>query len=202
MWNVEIERMDDNINSIKCINNNIVLDEFRSKILGYEGSSAAAYWKLFSTLIPDSFNFEKREHQNAKNTINIMLNYGYGILYTRILTSITLAGLNPNIGFLHKESRNKPVLVFDLIENFRSPAVDKAVIAFVAKAGNLKLEKDSFPKEVKSKLSRKILLKLNTEFYYRKELVSLNSLFVSQTDQLKKYLKDEIKIFKPYLAKW
>ena len=107
-----------------------------------------------------------------------------------------------SIGLLHKDFRNKPVLVFDLIENFRATAVDKNVIAFIAKAGNLNFEKDNFPKEVKSKLSRKFLTKFNTEFYYRKELVSLNSLFVKQANNLKKYLNGETKIFKPYLAKW
>jgi len=202
LWNEEIERIENNLTSIKNLSNNLELDDFRAKILGYEGSSASAYWNLFAQLIPEKFNFDKREHQDAKNSVNIMLNYGYGILYTRILTAITLAGLNPNIGFLHKEFRNKPVLVYDLIENFRSTAVDKNVIAFIAKAGNLNFEKDSFPKEVKSKLSNKLLTKLNTEFYYRKELVSLNMLFVKQTNDLNKYLKDEIKIFKPFLSKW
>jgi len=202
LWNEEIERMKYNLNSIKQLDFNVELNNFRASILGFEGSSASAYWNLFAQLIPEKFNFEKREHQNAQNPVNIMLNYGYGILYTRILTAITLAGLNPNIGFLHKEFRNKPVLVFDLIENFRATAIDKNVIAFIAKAGNLNFEKDNFPKEVKTKLSKKILTKLNTEFYYRKKLVSLNSLFVEQTNNLKKFLKDETTTFKPFLAKW
>jgi len=131
-----------------------------------------------------------------------MLNYGYGILYNRILTSITVAGLNPNISYLHKEQKNKPTLVFDLIEPFRAPAVDRTVIAVLNKHSNLALDKNILSNKTKSVLSQKLLLRMNTEFTYRSKTTSINNLMIEQAAGLVDYLQDKSKKFKPYISKW
>ncbi len=202
IWNSELKNLEKYISNIEELTEEKEIDDFRNKIMGYEGIAATSYWKLFSTLIPEEYNFKEREHKSAQNTINIMLNYGYGILYTRLLTSITLQGLNPNLGFLHKEQNGKPVLVFDLIENFRAPVVDRTIIAFISKAGKLNLKENNFPDELKSKISKKIIMRLEADFYYRNELTSLNKEILNQAKNLRKFISNEIKTFKPFLAKW
>lgn len=57
-----------------------------------------------------------------------MLNYGYGILYSEIERACVMAGLDPYAGFYHTERYGKPALVLDLIEEFRVPIVDSAII--------------------------------------------------------------------------
>ncbi|WP_285118641.1 CRISPR-associated endonuclease Cas1 [Propionibacterium freudenreichii] len=41
------------------------------------------------------------------------------------------AGLDPHGGFLHSPSRNKPALALDLMEEFRAPVADSAVITCI-----------------------------------------------------------------------
>lgn len=118
-----------------------------------------------------------------------MLNYGYGILYNRILTSITVAGLNPNISYLHKEQKGKPTLIFDLIETFRAPAVDRTIIAIVNKHSKLELEKNILSQTTKTVLAKKLLLRMNTEFQYRNKTTSINKLMIEQSEDLIKYLQ-------------
>lgn len=50
---------------------------------------------------------------------NAMLNYGYGILYSKIEGALIKAGIDPYIGVLHRDDYNRPVLVFDVIELYR-----------------------------------------------------------------------------------
>jgi CRISPR-associated protein Cas1 len=55
----------------------------------------------------------------AKDAFNAMLNYGYGILYGRVEKALLLAGLDPFIGFFHRDDYNLTSMVFDFIEPYR-----------------------------------------------------------------------------------
>jgi CRISPR-associated protein Cas1 len=69
--------------------------------------------------------FEGRVRSGAPDLVNSMLNYGYGILYSRLLGVLLRTGLNVNISFLHKPQEGKTSLLFDFIEEFRPPVVDR-----------------------------------------------------------------------------
>ena len=201
-FKIETSRIEDILLQISEIDMSIDIDTFRSKIFGYEGSSASAYWNLFRKLIPDGLNLEKREHQNAANIVNIMLNYGYGILYSRILSAITIAGLNPNISFLHKEQNNKPVLVFDLIEQFRAPVVDRTVIAILSKNTKVSKTENKLSEETRKLIAEKFLLRLKSEFIYRQKRTTLNDEIINQAKHLVDYLNRKANKYKPYIMKW
>jgi CRISPR-associated protein Cas1 len=91
----------------------------REQLMGIEGRSAAVYWGLIKSLLGSEVYFEGRERKGAKDLVNSILNYGYGVLYGRVHEAVLLAGLNPSISFLHSEQPGKPTLIFDLIEEFR-----------------------------------------------------------------------------------
>lgn len=73
--------------------------------------------------------------------INSMLSYGYTVLLSRVEYGLMLAGLNPYEGVLHVAYRNRRVLSFDLIEEFRQPIVDRVVITQV---GQRKIKVEDF----------------------------------------------------------
>ncbi|MGI6604033.1 MAG: CRISPR-associated endonuclease Cas1 [bacterium] len=56
---------------------------------------------------------------------NACLNYGYGILYQQCETALILAGLDIFAGFLHVDRPGKTSLVYDFMEEFRQPVVDR-----------------------------------------------------------------------------
>lgn len=201
-YDERLEKIDKFCLEIENIDQKIELNKGRDKILGFEGMAAAYYWEMVRQLIPQEFEFDSREHKNAENIVNCLLNYAYGILYTRVLSAVTLAGLNPNIGFLHREQSKKPTLVFDIIEIFRSPVADKTVIAMLNKKTKVEIKDQLLTKDTKSKLTRKVLFRLNKEIKYRGKILSLNEIILEQCRELSKFLLGEAKTFKPYLNKW
>lgn len=69
-----------------------------------------------------------RTRRPATDPVNAALNYAYALLTADMIRAVAACGLDPHAGFLHSGSRNKPALVLDLIEEFRSPIADSVVL--------------------------------------------------------------------------
>lgn len=97
-----------------------------NSLMAYEGNCSHMYFKSLSKMIPDRYAFEGRSTRPAKDVFNAFLNYGYGVLYSKIEKALIIAGLDPYIGLLHTDNYNKKSLVFDFIEPYRI-LIDKPV---------------------------------------------------------------------------
>lgn len=120
-----IEKLDgfhDSLNSMKGS-----LDFRRGSIMGFEGMASQAYFGAISDIMPEQWKFKGRSRNPAKDGFNCLLNYGYGILYSRVERACIIAGLDPYVGFLHTDNYNKRSFVFDLIELFRIH-IDRSVV--------------------------------------------------------------------------
>jgi CRISPR-associated protein Cas1 len=102
-------------------------------LMGYEGSAANAYFEALKLIIPARFEFERRIKHPSPDPVNVLLSYGYGILYSKIRAAINKAKLNPYRGVLHSNYRNQEGLVYDLIEEFRQPVVDRVVLTMIGR---------------------------------------------------------------------
>ena len=109
------------------------LENLRQTIMGLEGSAGRAYFKCMSQLLPEKYRFKGRSRRPAKDPFNAVLNYCYGILYSRVEKACILSGLDPYVGFLHTDNYNKKSLVFDLIEPFRIFAEQVTVYLFTGR---------------------------------------------------------------------
>lgn len=105
----------DKISAIEGENIAAVADTLR----GWEGSAGRHYFEALSICMPKDFAFKGRSFRPAKDGFNAMLNYGYGILYSRVERALMLAGLDPYVGFMHRDDYNTKSLVFDYIEPYR-----------------------------------------------------------------------------------
>ena len=167
------------------------LDDFRNVIMSYEGQIAAKYWKLFALLISPA-KFDGREKRNASDIINVMLNYGYGILYHRIFNAIIKTGLNPTISYLHKEQRGKPTLSYDLIESYRSVLVDRTVIKIVNLKIKIKVDKNGKLTEGSRKiLVNHFLKRLHSFFKQNGKSISIAKIINENIKQFSQYIVDE-----------
>ncbi len=108
------------------------LDERRQTFLGIEGMASRTYFQVISAIMPSRYAFNGRSRSPAKDEFNCMLNYGYGVLYSMVEKACIISGLDPYIGFFHKDNYNKKSFVFDLIENFRI-FVDRTVVHLFTK---------------------------------------------------------------------
>jgi len=105
----------------------------RAELMALESRAATIYWDVFSSLLPEEFNFPGRVTRGAEDEVNSMLNLGYWYLRTRILPAIYFAGLDPYAGYLHVDRAGRPSLVLDLMEEFRPQVVDRTIISLVSK---------------------------------------------------------------------
>lgn len=118
------------------------LRKARQTLFLLEARAAAHYWHAFGVLVPARFGFRGRAHRDATDVINRSLNYGYGFLLNRVWLAVHHAGLEPSLGLLHTGRRRTPGLVFDLMEPFRQPVVDRTVLSLVGRRARLSLNAD------------------------------------------------------------
>lgn len=95
------------------------INDIAESLRGWEGSSGRHYFDALSVCMPEAFAFKGRSFRPAKDEFNAMLNYAYGVLYSRVERALMLAGLDPYVGFLHRDDYNTKSLVFDFIEPYR-----------------------------------------------------------------------------------
>lgn len=126
-----VARIDEFRNKINQVEG--LIEDNRGTIMGYEGNAAKAYFDVLSSIMPEKFKFDGRSRMPAKDEFNAMLNYGYGVLYSKVEKACLIAGLDPYLGFLHADNYNKKSLVFDLIEMYRDLADQTVVYLFTGK---------------------------------------------------------------------
>ncbi|WP_321330372.1 CRISPR-associated endonuclease Cas1 [uncultured Ilyobacter sp.] len=120
----KVEKIDGEISEINKILDKLEnldgdIEEKRNTLMAYEGNASKHYYSVLAYLIPEQFKFNGRSSRPAKDEFNVMLNYCFGILYSKVEKALIVAGLDPFVGILHTDNYNKKSLVFDFIENFR-----------------------------------------------------------------------------------
>ena len=115
--------------SLKRIPEVSSLDSLR----GYEGIAGKSYFGALPELLHNDLDpkltFSKRSRRPPKDRFNAALSYGYSLLYGDILQAVISVGLHPGFGFYHQPRSAAQTLVLDLIELFRVPVWDMALIA-------------------------------------------------------------------------
>lgn len=127
------------------------------ELLGFEGSFSNIYFSAFDHILKGDIKFEKRTRRPPQNEFNALLSFGYTILMNLVRTMVNTVGLDPYFGVLHAEDYGRPSLVLDLMEEFRSVAVDIPAInsvnkGIIARADFVKNENDD-PDELPIQLS-------------------------------------------------
>lgn len=95
------------------------ISDIAERIRGLEGNASRLYFECICYHLPEQFQFDQRSQHPAFDMFNAMLNYAYGILYAKVEIALIKAGIDPYIGVMHRDEYNRPVLVYDFIENFR-----------------------------------------------------------------------------------
>ncbi|MBU6197182.1 MAG: CRISPR-associated endonuclease Cas1 [Cyanobacteria bacterium REEB446] len=102
------------------------------ELLGYEGEAAKVYFSAFEELLKDTdFTWAGRKKHPSTDPVNSLLSFGYSLLLQQVITACYLGGLDPYLGFLHGTKHGKPSLALDLMEIYRTPIIDSAVIGFI-----------------------------------------------------------------------
>lgn len=99
---------------------------------GLEGAGAATYFGVWDAVIRHpNIAWTRRTRRPPRDATNACLSFGYTLLASRVRDAVLKAGLLPSLGALHETSRNQDALVFDLVEELRTIAVDTVVTRLI-----------------------------------------------------------------------
>lgn len=128
--------------AIKNIDPEMPLDVLR----GIEGDAAKQYFSVFDHLITSQktdFSFTGRNRRPPLDKVNCLLSFVYTILLHDVRSALEAVGLDPQVGFLHRDRPGRPSLALDLMEEFRPFFADRLVLSMI----NLsKVQKKGFEK--------------------------------------------------------
>jgi CRISPR-associated protein Cas1 len=181
------------------------IDAIRGQLLNLEGRAAHLYWQQMKKLLLVAVNWPGREGQGATDLVNSLLNYGYGVLYTRVEQALMLAGLDPFAGFVHTDRPGKPSLVYDLVEEFRQPIVDRTVFALLnLKTGLEQDEAGRLTAETRKLLIRKLNERLQEGFErYERKNYNLQYILYNQARHIASFVRGDLaQPYTPFECSW
>ena len=177
------------------------IDDVRGQVMSVEGRAGNYYWEGIKILTGDRIVFPGREHRGASDPVNSLLNYGYGMLYQQVESALILAGLDPFGGFLHVDRSGKESLVYDFVEEFRQPVVDRVVVALINKGFLIKLEDGSLTVETRRQFAEKVNERLESQERYQGRRHKLRTIIQIQARRVVTFLRGESK-YKSFVGGW
>jgi CRISPR-associated protein Cas1 len=112
------------------------IQDVAETIRGVEGTAGRMYYETVNSVLAEPYRFNGRSSRPANDPFNAFLNYAYGILYSRVERALILAGVDPYLGFLHRDDYNQLSMVYDFIEPYRIHAETAVFRLFSAKRVN------------------------------------------------------------------
>lgn len=101
---------------------------------GAEGEAAALYFSVFDYLIrsPDpELRFKGRSRRPPLDPVNALLSFLYTLLTHDCRSAAESVGLDPAVGFLHRDRPGRPSLALDLMEELRPVLADRLVLSLI-----------------------------------------------------------------------
>jgi len=103
-------------------------------VRGQEGDAAQAYFSVFDHLIvaqKEHFQFRERSRRPPLDNTNALLSFLYALLAHDVTSALESVGLDPAVGFLHRDRPGRPSLALDLMEEFRPILADRLALTLV-----------------------------------------------------------------------
>lgn len=196
-------------NSIVRLNEASSLEEIR----GIEGETARYYFSVFDVMIlcqKESFYMRGRSRRPPMDNTNALLSFLYTLLAHEVRSALGTVGLDPYVGFLHRDRPGRPGLALDIMEEFRPYLVDRLVMTlinrrqitgddFILKESGGVLMKDGARKVVLETWQKRKTDEITHPFLGEKIPVGL--LPYSQALLLSRYLRGDLDDYPPFVWK-
>lgn len=101
---------------------------------GIEGLAVKRYFSVFNDMIlqqKDDFRINGRNRRPPTDKVNALLSFSYSLLTAMCASALETVGLDPYVGFMHKDRSGRKSLALDLVEELRSVYADKFVLHLI-----------------------------------------------------------------------
>ena len=101
---------------------------------GAEGEAAALYFAVFAHLIrrdEPELAFTQRSRRPPRDGVNALLSFLYTLLVHDCRSATEAVGLDPAVGFLHRDRPGRPSLALDLMEELRPILADRLALSLL-----------------------------------------------------------------------
>ncbi|MFE8070771.1 type I-C CRISPR-associated endonuclease Cas1c [Marinobacteraceae bacterium S3BR75-40.1] len=179
--------------------------------MGIEGDAAATYFSVFNALLKGSgFAFGGRVKRPPTDPVNALLSFVYSLITQECVSALQGVGLDPYVGFLHKDRPGRASLALDLLEEFRASWADRFVLTLVNRrqvqvndfiteaSGAVRLKEDARKKLLTAYQERKQVEVLHP---YLEEQVPIGLLPHCQALLLSRHLRGDTRYYPPYMVK-
>lgn len=180
-------------------------------IRGLEGQAANIYFGLFDQLIiaqKDDFQFTGRNRRPPLDRVNCLLSFLYSLIYHDARSALETVGLDPAVGFLHRDRPGRLSLALDLMEEFRPMLGDRLALSLInlgqvkkggfelTESGAVKMDDDTRKTLLVAYQKRK---QEEIEHPFLKEKMSIGMLLFSQAQLLARYLRGDLDDYPPFI---
>jgi len=184
-----------------------------NEVRGIEGEAGAVYFGAFDGLVTsgvEAFRFRGRNRRPPLDAANCLLSFLYTLLLHDIRGALESVGLDPAVGFLHRDRPGRHGLALDMLEEFRAVMADRLALSLINRgqvkpAGFKKLEsgavlmEDGTRKEVIVEYQKKKQEIVEHPFLQEKMPVGL--LWHTQALLLARYVRGDLDGYPPYIRK-
>jgi len=195
--------------SLQSLELNQPLDSVR----GLEGDAAHTYFSVFDHLIvaqKETFTFQERNRRPPLDNVNCLLSFLYTLLMHDCRSALESVGLDPAVGFLHRDRPGRPGLALDIMEEFRPFLADRLALSLInlRQVQNKGFKKTEAGAVMMSDETRKALLvayqeRKQEEIYhpFLEEKVTIGLLFHVQAMLLARCLRGDLDGYPPFIWK-
>ncbi|MEM0955251.1 MAG: type I-C CRISPR-associated endonuclease Cas1c [Pseudomonadota bacterium] len=181
------------------------------EIRGVEGDAASSYFGVFDELIRGSgFAFSGRVRRPPTDPVNALLSFVYSLVTQECVSALYGVGLDPYVGFLHRDRPGRVSLALDLLEEFRASWADRFVLTlvnrhqvqtsdFVTEASGAVRLLDTVRKKVLTLYQERKQVELTHP--YLQEQIPIGLLPHSQALLLARHLRGDTDHYTPYVVK-
>ena len=180
-------------------------------IRGIEGRTARDYFDQFNHLIvaqKNDFIFSGRNRRPPLDRVNCLLSFIYTLLYHDARSALETVGLDPAVGYLHRDRPGRLGLALDLMEEFRAMLADRLVLSLinlgqvkkkgfnVTESGAVKMDDETRKTVLVAYQKRK---QEELEHPFLKEKIPAGMLLLAQAQLLSRHLRGDLDEYPPFL---
>lgn len=178
---------------------------------GIEGEAAASYFAVFDHLIrpPEpALRFRARSRRPPLDPVNALLSLLYTLLVHDCRSALETVGLDPAVGFLHRDRPGRPSLALDLMEELRPVLADRLALTLINRreldkadfrileSGAVLLQEEARKRVLVAWQERK---KEELQHPYLNERAPLGLMAQLQAQLLSRHLRGDLDAYPPFL---